>query len=360
MIELRNMREVADGAAAAAREKQPFEKVAADMSLDEKSQKYGGSLRPFSRAERCGPMIQGGRVCLAESRRAFSRRSASARRSIFSSWIEKIPPSAAVKFEDHREILRKELYNLMTAGAEATARSEIAIEAGKALKIEDPLLKKQYDQRMARTMGKCRAIEWMFKIDVSPASAPAAVPVRAHQQDEVREARGRRRHHRPGHGQPDRPDARVRRRQARRGGEGSAQPPLQREQRHRRPAQGGRQEVQDKYGVELDPETEVIATIGSKEGFSHLCLAMLGPGDTVVVGDPAFPIHIYAVAMAGANVIRVPLGNDQAFLDRIEKVIAGLYPTPKLLILNYPHNPTSMTIEPGSGTRRSRCAGGTA
>jgi alanine-synthesizing transaminase len=100
-----------------------------------------------------------------------------------------------------------------------------------------------------------------------------------------------------------------------------------------------------KYGVELDPETEVIATIGSKEGFSHLCLAMLGPGDTAVVPDPAFPIHIYAVAMAGANVIRVPLGNDQAFLDRIEQTIDGLYPSPKLLILNYPHNPTAMTID---------------
>jgi len=101
-----------------------------------------------------------------------------------------------------------------------------------------------------------------------------------------------------------------------------------------------------KYGVDLNPETEVIATIGSKEGFSHLCLALLGPGDTAVVGDPAFPIHIYAVAMAGANVIRVPLGNDQAFLDNVERVIEGLYPKPKLLILNYPHNPTSITIEP--------------
>jgi alanine-synthesizing transaminase len=101
-----------------------------------------------------------------------------------------------------------------------------------------------------------------------------------------------------------------------------------------------------KYGVKLDPETEVIATIGSKEGFSHLCLALLGPGDTAIVPDPAFPIHIYAVAMAGANVIRVPLGNDQHFLARIEKMIEGLYPTPKLLILNYPHNPTAMTIDP--------------
>ncbi|HEY7089403.1 MAG TPA: aminotransferase class I/II-fold pyridoxal phosphate-dependent enzyme, partial [Tepidisphaeraceae bacterium] len=102
-----------------------------------------------------------------------------------------------------------------------------------------------------------------------------------------------------------------------------------------------------KYGVELDPENEIIATIGSKEGFSHLCLAMLGPGDTIVVGDPAFPIHIYGPAMAGANVIRVPLGNDQAFLNRIEKVFIELYPKPKLLILNYPHNPTAMTVERG-------------
>ncbi len=104
---------------------------------------------------------------------------------------------------------------------------------------------------------------------------------------------------------------------------------------------------QRQYGVTLDPETEVIATIGSKEGFSHLCLALLGPGDTIVVGDPAFPIHIYAPAMAGANVIRVPLGNDAAFLERIEKVFTELYPKPKLLILNYPHNPTAMTVDAG-------------
>ncbi len=103
-----------------------------------------------------------------------------------------------------------------------------------------------------------------------------------------------------------------------------------------------------KYGVELDPETEVIATIGSKEGFSHMCLALLGSGDTAIVPDPAFPAHVYAVAMAGASVIRVPLGNDQAFLDRIEHMMEGLYPTPKLLILNFPHNPTSMTIDDGT------------
>jgi len=113
---------------------------------------------------------------------------------------------------------------------------------------------------------------------------------------------------------------------------------------------GLRKEIASKYrkkhGVDLDPEEEIIITIGSKEGISHMCLALLGPGDTAVVPDPAFPAHLYAPAMAGANVIRVPLGNDQAFLDNIEKTISGLYPTPKLVIFNYPHNPTSMTIDP--------------
>ena len=102
-----------------------------------------------------------------------------------------------------------------------------------------------------------------------------------------------------------------------------------------------------KWGVTLDPDKEIIATIGSKEGFSHACLAMLGPGDTAIVADPAFPIHVYAVALAGANVISVPLGNDEAFLKRIAYVCEHLYPRPKLMILNYPHNPTALTVDEG-------------
>jgi len=102
-----------------------------------------------------------------------------------------------------------------------------------------------------------------------------------------------------------------------------------------------------RWGVELDPETEVIATIGSKEGFSHMCLALLGPGDIAVVADPAFQIHTYAVVLAGASTVSVPLGNDRAFLDRIENVLAHLTPRPKVVILNYPHNPTTMTVEQG-------------
>lgn len=114
---------------------------------------------------------------------------------------------------------------------------------------------------------------------------------------------------------------------------------------------GLRREIANKYeqkwNVQLDWETEVLACIGSKEGFSHLCLAMLGPGDTAIVPDPAFPIHNYGVALAGANVISVPLGCDKKFIENIAMVCDNLYPMPKLLILNYPHNPTAMTVDEG-------------
>lgn len=114
---------------------------------------------------------------------------------------------------------------------------------------------------------------------------------------------------------------------------------------------GLRLEMAKKYArvwnVELDPDKEVLACIGSKEGFSHMCLAMLGAGDTAIVPDPAFPIHNYAVALAGANVISVPLGCDQKFIDDIAMVCEKMYPKPKLLILNYPHNPTAMTVDEG-------------
>ncbi|MFI4861769.1 MAG: aminotransferase class I/II-fold pyridoxal phosphate-dependent enzyme [Phycisphaerales bacterium JB063] len=111
-----------------------------------------------------------------------------------------------------------------------------------------------------------------------------------------------------------------------------------------------RRDVAEKYkrkwGVELDPATEVIATIGSKEGFSHMCLGLLGPGDTAVVADPAFQIHTYAVILAGASTVSVPLGNDQEFLDRIDDVLSTLSPKPKVVTLCYPHNPTAITVGP--------------
>jgi len=102
-----------------------------------------------------------------------------------------------------------------------------------------------------------------------------------------------------------------------------------------------------KYGVELDPETEIITTIGSKEGFSHLCLALLGPGDVALVPSPAFPPHIYAVTIAGASVLSVPVSGGADFLENLNRVVEGIFPKPKLLVLNFPHNPTTTTVEAG-------------
>jgi alanine-synthesizing transaminase len=118
---------------------------------------------------------------------------------------------------------------------------------------------------------------------------------------------------------------------------------------HRYPAADGlrnlRREISrayaNDYGVALDSDAEVICTIGSKEGLSHLCLALIGPGDTVLVPAPAFPIHIYATVIAGGHVIRIPLSDEETFLKRIADMCASLFPRPKLLVLNYPHNPTA-------------------
>jgi len=117
---------------------------------------------------------------------------------------------------------------------------------------------------------------------------------------------------------------------------------------HRYPVAGGmrnlRREIaqyyQHHYGVDLESEKEVICTIGSKEGISHLCLALVGPGDTVLVAAPAFPIHVYAAVIAGASVIRVPIASEEEFLRRISTMCESLTPAPRLLMLNYPHNPT--------------------
>jgi alanine-synthesizing transaminase len=100
-----------------------------------------------------------------------------------------------------------------------------------------------------------------------------------------------------------------------------------------------------KYGVRLDPESEVIVCLGSKEGFSHMCLAMMGPGDTAIVPAPYFPIHVYSVALASGNVIALEVANSEKFLSNVAYTCETLYPRPKLLILNYPHNPSSVVVE---------------
>ncbi|RLS58685.1 MAG: aminotransferase class I/II-fold pyridoxal phosphate-dependent enzyme [Planctomycetota bacterium] len=100
-----------------------------------------------------------------------------------------------------------------------------------------------------------------------------------------------------------------------------------------------------KYGVKLDPEKNVIATIGSKEGFSHMCLALMGPGDTAISPSPTFPIHTYAVVMAGGNVIHLDVRNPEKFLSNVAYTCEHLYPKPKLVIANFPHNPSSTVID---------------
>jgi alanine-synthesizing transaminase len=99
------------------------------------------------------------------------------------------------------------------------------------------------------------------------------------------------------------------------------------------------------HGVQLDPDTEVLAGLGSKEVFSHMCLALLGPGDTAVVPAPSFPIHVYAVALASGNVISLDCTQPDRFLSNVSVVAEHLYPRPKVLILNYPHNPSTTTVE---------------
>ncbi|MEX0818768.1 MAG: aminotransferase class I/II-fold pyridoxal phosphate-dependent enzyme [Pirellulaceae bacterium] len=101
-----------------------------------------------------------------------------------------------------------------------------------------------------------------------------------------------------------------------------------------------------KYGVRLDPDTEVITCLGSKEGFSHMCLALMGPGDSAIVPAPYFPVHMYAVALAAGNVIALEVADSEKFLSNIAYTCQHLYPKPKLLIINYPHNPSAVTIEP--------------
>jgi alanine-synthesizing transaminase len=100
-----------------------------------------------------------------------------------------------------------------------------------------------------------------------------------------------------------------------------------------------------RYGVELDPETEAIVTIGSKEGIAHLALATLGQGDAVLVPNPSYPIHIYGPVIAGADIRHVPMTPDVDFFAELEQAIHRSFPKPKLLIVNFPANPTAQCVE---------------
>ena len=100
-----------------------------------------------------------------------------------------------------------------------------------------------------------------------------------------------------------------------------------------------------RYDISLDAETEAIVTIGSKEGLAHLALATTGPGDTVLVPNPTYPIHPYGFVIAGADIRHVPMVPGGDFIAELEKAIADTWPKPKMLVLNFPSNPTADCVE---------------
>lgn len=102
---------------------------------------------------------------------------------------------------------------------------------------------------------------------------------------------------------------------------------------------------QRNYQVTLDSETQVLTTIGSKEGLAHLALAISGPGDTVLVPDPAYPIHTYGFIIAGANVKQIPLIDEKQFLEAVEVAIEQTWPRPKALVISFPANPSTHCVD---------------
>ena len=102
-----------------------------------------------------------------------------------------------------------------------------------------------------------------------------------------------------------------------------------------------------RFGVEVDPETQVITTIGAKEGLAHLMWALVQPGDVALVPDPSYPIHIYAPALAGAEVRRVPLSVDADFFTHLEEAFLDSWPRPRVIVTSFPHNPTTACVEIG-------------
>jgi len=100
-----------------------------------------------------------------------------------------------------------------------------------------------------------------------------------------------------------------------------------------------------RFDVELDPDKEAVVTIGSKEGLSHLILATVQPGDVVMTPTPAYPIHPYSVIIAGGEVTSVPIGEGVDFFCELENAFKKTWPRPKMLIINFPHNPTTQVVD---------------
>lgn len=110
-----------------------------------------------------------------------------------------------------------------------------------------------------------------------------------------------------------------------------------------------RKAISDRYarrfGVEIDPETEAITTIGAKEGLAHLMWALVQPGDVALVPEPSYPIHIYAAALAGAEVRRVPVLHHADYFEHLHKAFHDSWPRPRVIVTSFPHNPTTTTVE---------------
>lgn len=102
-----------------------------------------------------------------------------------------------------------------------------------------------------------------------------------------------------------------------------------------------------RFGVELDPETEVISTIGAKEGLSHLMWTLVQPGDAAIVPEPSYPIHIYAPIIAGAEVRKAPIGSEEDYFETINRMFRNSWPRPRVIIVSFPHNPTTKTVDLG-------------
>jgi alanine-synthesizing transaminase len=102
---------------------------------------------------------------------------------------------------------------------------------------------------------------------------------------------------------------------------------------------------QREFGVELDPDREVVTTIGAKEGLSHLMWTLVGPGDTALVPTPSYPIHIYAPLFAGADVQQVRLGPDQDFFANLMDSWESTWPRPRVIVFSFPHNPTTECVD---------------
>jgi alanine-synthesizing transaminase len=100
-----------------------------------------------------------------------------------------------------------------------------------------------------------------------------------------------------------------------------------------------------RYAVTLDPETQVMSTIGAKEGLSHFVIAAIQRGDTVLCPDPCYPIHSFSVLIAGGDIRRVPLLPLDGLLERLEEATQASWPRPKMLIASFPHNPTTATVD---------------